>query len=50
MIDRGHLNTAGGYAEGRVLDSLRVFEKRDGEVLWNQMRAAYMKRDLIRDL
>ena len=27
MIDRGHLNTAGGYAEGRVLDSLEFLDK-----------------------
>ena len=47
VIDRGHLNTADGYAEGRDLDSLWI---RDVEVLGNQMGAAYMKRDRIRDL
>ena len=26
VINRGHLNTAGGYAEGRVLDSLVFLE------------------------
>ena len=26
VIDRGHPNAAGGYAEGRVLDSLLVSE------------------------
>ena len=35
MIDRGHLNTTGGYAKGRVLDRLEFLNKRimDGEVL-----------------
>ena len=27
MIDRGHLNAASGYAEGRVLDSLEFLNK-----------------------
>ena len=27
VIDRGHLNTAGGYAESRVLDSLVFLER-----------------------
>ena len=27
MIDRGHLNAAGGYADGRVLDSLEFLNK-----------------------
>ena len=27
VIDRSHLNTAGGYVEGRVLDSLKFLEK-----------------------
>jgi len=27
VIDRGHFNTAGGYAEGRVLDSLEFLDK-----------------------
>jgi len=26
VIDRGHLNTAGGYAKGRVLDSLEFLD------------------------
>ena len=26
-IDRGHLNAVGGYAEGRVLDSLEFINK-----------------------
>ena len=28
VIDRGHFNAAGGYAEGRVLDSLEFLNKR----------------------
>ena len=28
VIDRGHLNAAGGYAEGRILDSLEFLNKR----------------------
>ena len=27
LIDRGHLNTAGGYAKGRVLDNLEFLNK-----------------------
>ena len=27
VIDRGHLNTAGGYAKDRVLDSLEFLDK-----------------------
>ena len=27
VIDRGHLNTAGGYAQGRVLDSLEFLNE-----------------------
>ena len=27
VIDRGHLNAAGGYAEGRVLDILEFLNK-----------------------
>ena len=27
VMDRGHLNTAGGYAEGRVLNSLEFLDK-----------------------
>ena len=48
MIDRAHINVAGRYAEGRVLDSLEFLNK-NGEVLTNQMGATYMKRDRIRD-
>ena len=44
VIDRGHLNTAGGYGEGRVLDSLEFLNKK------LQIRAAYMKRNRIRDI
>ena len=43
VIDRGNINTAGGYAEGRVLD-------RNDEALVNQIGVVYMKRDRIRDL
>ena len=32
VFDRGHLNAAGGYAKGRVLDNLE-FLTRDGDVL-----------------
>ena len=27
MIDKGHLNAAGGYVEGRVLDSLEFLKQ-----------------------
>ena len=27
MIDKGRLNTAGGYVEGRVMDSLKFMNK-----------------------
>ena len=27
VINRGHLNTAGSYAEGRVVDSLEILDK-----------------------
>ena len=27
VIDRGHLHTSGGYAEGRILDSLEFLDK-----------------------
>ena len=50
VIDTGHLYKAGGYAKGRVLDSLEILDIRDGEVLGNQMEAACMKRDRIRYL
>ena len=49
VIDRGHLNAAGGFAEGRVLNCLE-FLKRDGEVLRNLIGAACMKRNQIRDI
>ena len=58
VIDRGHLNTTGDYAEGKVLDSLEYLKK-FGEVLGNQMGAAlriliwgkaWMTKDLTRAL
>ena len=27
VIDRGHINAAGGYAEGKVLDILEILSK-----------------------
>ena len=49
VIDRGNFNAIGGYAEGRVLNSLEFLNK-NGEVLGNQMTTAYMKRDRIKDI
>ena len=47
VIHIGHLNAAGGYAEGKVLDSLEFLNK---GTLRKQMGAACMKRDRIRDI
>ena len=50
VIDRAHPKAAGGYTEGRVLDSLDFLNKGWCEVLGNQMGAACMKRDQIKDI
>ena len=44
VIDRGHLNAADFYFEDRVLGSLEFL------VLGNQMKAASMKRDRMKDI
>ena len=49
MIDRGHPNAADDYADDRVWDSLEFLNK-GWRGVWNQMKAAYMKREQVRDI
>ena len=49
MIDGSHLDAAGGYAEGGILECLQ-FMDHDDKTLGNRKGAAWIKRDRIRDL